>query len=199
MAAPHDVPTSLAFRRLTFRPGTILRARFSPDGKTVVYSAAWEGTPSAMYTVRTDGGDSRELGLGDASVASVSSGGELAIVRMTSHAPGALGTLARMQRADEGVAIMRTIEAIVPLAQIDPRAARRINADKALQHLAEINGAPPDILRSDEELAAMDEAEQEAIDTQTLIEAAPVAANSAKALMEAQALAQQQPAAGAVL
>lgn len=107
--------------------------------------------------------------------------------------------LARMQRADEGVAIMRTIEAIVPLAQIDPRAARRINADKALQHLAEINGAPPDILRSDDELAAMDEQEQEAIDTQQMIDAAPVAANSAKALMEAQALAQQQPAAGAVL
>lgn len=107
--------------------------------------------------------------------------------------------LARMQRADEGVAIMRSIEAITPLAQIDPRAIRRINADKALQALWEINGAPPDILRSDDELAEMDAAEQEAIDTQTMIDAAPVAASSAKALMEAQALAQQQPTAGAVL
>ena len=96
MAAPRDVPTALAFRRLTFRPGNLLRARFSPDGKTVVYSASWEGGPPAIYTVRTDGGDSRELGLGDATVASVSSSGELAIVRVTSHAPGALGTLARL-------------------------------------------------------------------------------------------------------
>ena len=96
IAAPSDVPASLAFRRLTFRPGNLLRARFSPDGKTVVYSAAWDGKPPAIYTVRTDGGDSRELGLSDASVASVSSGGELAIVRMTSHAPNALGTLARL-------------------------------------------------------------------------------------------------------
>lgn len=107
--------------------------------------------------------------------------------------------LARMQRADEGTAIMRTIEAITPLAQIDPRTARRLNADKALEHLVEIFGAPADILHSDETLAEMDEQEQEAIDTATLIEAAPVAASSAKALMEAQALAQQQPAAGAVL
>lgn len=107
--------------------------------------------------------------------------------------------LARLQRSEEGVAIARTIEAVTPLAQIDPRAIRRINADKALQILAEIHGAPAEILRSDEELAAMDEAEQEAVDTQTLIDAAPVAANAAKTLLEAQALAQQQPAAGAVL
>ena len=96
LAAPRDLPTSLAFRRLTFRPGNLLRARFSPDGKTVVYSAAWEGKPPAIYTVRTDGGDSRALGLDQASVAAVSSGGELAIVRMTSDAPSALGTLARL-------------------------------------------------------------------------------------------------------
>ena len=96
LAAPRDVPASLAFRRLTFRPGNLLRARFSPDGKTVVYSAAWEGKPPAIYTVRTDGGDSRELGLGDATVASVSSGGELAVVRMASQATGAPGMLARL-------------------------------------------------------------------------------------------------------
>jgi hypothetical protein len=107
--------------------------------------------------------------------------------------------LARLQRSEEGVAIMRTLEAITPLAQIDPRVMRRINGDKTLQILAEINGAPAEILRSEEELAAMDEQEQQAVDTQQLIDAAPVAANSAKALMEAQALAQQQPAAGAVL
>ena len=45
----------------------------------------------------------------------------------------------------------------------------------------------------------MDQQEQQAVDMQNLIDAAPVAAQSAKALMEAQALAQQQPAAGAVI
>ena len=107
--------------------------------------------------------------------------------------------LARLQRSEEGVAIARVIEAVTPLAQIDPRAIRRINADKALQILAEIHGAPAEILRSDDELEAMDQQEQQAVDMQNLIDAAPVAAQSAKALMEAQALAQQQPAAGAVI
>lgn len=107
--------------------------------------------------------------------------------------------LARLQRSEEGVAILRTIEAVTPLAQIDPRAIRRINADKTLQILAEINGAPAEMLYSDDELAAMDDADAQAIDTQTMIEAAPVAASSAKALMEAAALASQQPAAGAVV
>lgn len=107
--------------------------------------------------------------------------------------------LARLQRADEGVAIMRSLEAMAPIAQVDPTVYRRVNADKALQVLWEINGAPPDVLRSDEELQAMDEKQQEAVDTQMLIEAAPAAASAAKGMMEAQALAQQQPAVGAVI
>jgi hypothetical protein len=107
--------------------------------------------------------------------------------------------LARLQRSEEGVAILRTLEAITPLAQINPRVARRVNGDKVLQLLAEINGAPAEMLHTDDELAAMDEQEQDAIDTQNMIDAAPVAAGAAKTLLEAQALAQQQPAAGAVI
>ena len=33
------------FQRLTFQRGTVWTARFGPDGQTVYYSAAWEGTP----------------------------------------------------------------------------------------------------------------------------------------------------------
>src|SRR5262249_6861792 len=31
------------FRRLTFRRGHVLNARFAPDGQTIVYSALWDG------------------------------------------------------------------------------------------------------------------------------------------------------------
>ena len=34
------------YRQLTFRRGTVRNARFAPDGKTIVYSAAWEGRPA---------------------------------------------------------------------------------------------------------------------------------------------------------
>ena len=35
--------TQPTFQRLTFQRGTVVAARFGPDGQTVYYSAAWEG------------------------------------------------------------------------------------------------------------------------------------------------------------
>jgi hypothetical protein len=67
-----------SFQRLTFRPGTVSSARFSPDGYTIVYGDAWEGAPTRLFSTRTDGGDSDLLGLPDAHLASLSSTGELA-------------------------------------------------------------------------------------------------------------------------
>lgn len=101
--------------------------------------------------------------------------------------------LARMQRSEDGIAILRSIEQLAPLAQIDPRALRRINADKALKELWDINGAPASILYTDDELAAMDEQEQAQAQTEQLLAAAPVAANAAKTLAQANQVAQQTP------
>jgi dipeptidyl aminopeptidase/acylaminoacyl peptidase len=75
---PPDAPPT--FHRLTFRRGNVLRARFAPDGRTIVYGAAWGGSTSEVFTVRTEGPDSRPLGLPNATVAAVSSTGELAIL-----------------------------------------------------------------------------------------------------------------------
>jgi Tol biopolymer transport system component len=88
----------VTFRRLTFRRGNILSARFAPDGQTVVYGAAWEGRPSQLFTVRTDSIESRPLGVDHADAQSVSSKGELALVlsKGSFRSPGATGTLARM-------------------------------------------------------------------------------------------------------
>ena len=52
----------VSFHRLTFRRGNLLSARFAPDGQTVAYAAAWEGAPAEIFTVRTDGTESRPLG-----------------------------------------------------------------------------------------------------------------------------------------
>ena len=45
-----------------------------------MYGAAWGGESSEVFTVRTEGPESRPLGLPNATVASVSSSGELAIL-----------------------------------------------------------------------------------------------------------------------
>src|SRR5262249_48025316 len=41
-----------AFTRLTFRRGTVLSARFAPDGQTIVYSAAWQGNRPELFSTR---------------------------------------------------------------------------------------------------------------------------------------------------
>lgn len=99
--------------------------------------------------------------------------------------------LNRAQRAEEGVAIMRTFEAIAPMAQIDPRVLRAFDPVKAARELAEINGMPAKIIRTDKEIEALEEAEAEVQQAAQLLEAAPIAAQTAKTLAETQQIASQ--------
>jgi serine/threonine protein kinase/Tol biopolymer transport system component len=92
--APQSPPQ---YRQLTFRRGSIRSARFGPDGQTILYSAAWQGNPTDVYTARPEAPESRSLGLGYAQLASVSSMGEMAVL-LNSHSIGTwttTGTLAR--------------------------------------------------------------------------------------------------------
>jgi eukaryotic-like serine/threonine-protein kinase len=67
-----------SYRRITFRRGFIMSARFAPDG-SVVYGAAWEDNPLELFSSFHTGPESRPLGLREADVLSVSPTGELAI------------------------------------------------------------------------------------------------------------------------
>ena len=90
-----------SFHRLTFRRGTIPAARFSPDGQTIVYSAALEGRPEELFTTRFDSTDSRPLGLEKAELLGISSRGELATsLSVSQFSPFVrIGTLGRMPLA----------------------------------------------------------------------------------------------------
>ncbi len=74
-------PESLTFTRLTFRRGSIDSARFTSDGKGVLYSAAWDGGPAEVFETRTDLSTTRALGLTGVALRSVSRTGELAVRR----------------------------------------------------------------------------------------------------------------------
>ncbi len=80
-AASISPPT---YHQLTFRGGTIRMARFAPDGKNIVYSAAWEGNPIELMITRPDSPESRPFGLAKAEVLSISSEGEMAVL-LNSH------------------------------------------------------------------------------------------------------------------
>ncbi len=68
-----------AIRQLTFRKGTLARARFAPDGRTVVYAAEWNEPVSRLYSVRTDSPESQPVAAPPSGLLSISREGELAI------------------------------------------------------------------------------------------------------------------------
>jgi eukaryotic-like serine/threonine-protein kinase len=68
-----------AVRQLTFRRGSILSARFAPDGRTVHYTAAWNGGGPRIYSTTVDSPEARPLDIGDAQLLAVSASGELAV------------------------------------------------------------------------------------------------------------------------
>jgi len=67
------------YRRLTFRRGSIRMARFTPDGQTIFYGAAWDGKPVELFTMQYETSDSRALGVA-AQVLSISPNGEVALL-----------------------------------------------------------------------------------------------------------------------
>jgi hypothetical protein len=78
------VPT---FRELSFRRGALQAARFAPDPRSAVYSAAWEGTPEAVFISSANSTESRDLTLPETEVLAVSAGGQLAVLRRFGVSP----------------------------------------------------------------------------------------------------------------
>jgi Tol biopolymer transport system component len=87
---------SPVYRQITFRRGTIFGARFAPDGKTIVYGAAWEGRPAEVFATQAEAPESRPLS--SAALLSVSASSELAVLLHGHYTVGfeRIGTLARL-------------------------------------------------------------------------------------------------------
>ncbi len=87
-----------SYHLLTYRRGTIRMARFAPDGQTIVYSAAWEGRPTDVFTTRVGSPESRSLGVAGAEILAISSTGEVALSLNSRQIKNMVfdGTLARM-------------------------------------------------------------------------------------------------------
>jgi eukaryotic-like serine/threonine-protein kinase len=79
------------FHQLTYRRGGMDNARYSPDGRSLFYTAAWEGTQPEIYTVPVNGSGGHPLGIANARLLSVSRQGQLAVAL----APRAIANLLR--------------------------------------------------------------------------------------------------------
>ena len=79
-------------QRVTFRRGLVINGRFGNGGRTIVYSASWDGNPLRVYSTQTENPESRDLGIANALVLGVSPANEMAL----SITPvGGTATLAR--------------------------------------------------------------------------------------------------------
>ncbi len=87
--------------------------------------------------------------------------------------------ISRAQRAEEGIGIVRTIEALTPLAQVDPNVMKIINSERAARILADVNGAPPEALNSPEEMDAIKEQDAQQAQMTALVQAAPAVSSAA--------------------
>jgi eukaryotic-like serine/threonine-protein kinase len=91
---------SPVFDRLTFQRGYVKGARFTPDGRNIVYSAMWEGRPYEVFMARIGDHSARSLDLHNTMVVGVSADGDLAVLtnvrRIRSTNFMEVGTLARV-------------------------------------------------------------------------------------------------------
>jgi Tol biopolymer transport system component len=67
------------YRRVTFERGTLYSARFTPDGRSLVYAASWNGKPLQLYSTPVDALQARPLDLGSAYLLGISRSSELAL------------------------------------------------------------------------------------------------------------------------
>jgi hypothetical protein len=88
--------------------------------------------------------------------------------------------LTRLRRAEDGVAIMRTIESLTPLASINPAILDSFDDDAIARELADINGVPAKLLRPVEMVQQIREQRAQAQADAAMAETADTAANAAR-------------------
>lgn len=83
-------------------------------------------------------------------------------------------------RASEAIAITRTFEQVIPLAEADPSALDAYDVPAAARLLGEINGVPPQIMRDVKDMQARTANRQQQAQQQAIVEAAPQVSAAAK-------------------
>jgi hypothetical protein len=99
--------------------------------------------------------------------------------------------LTRLRRAEEAVAIIRSLESLAGYAQLKPHILDNIDDDMLIREIWDINGAPQKVLRATEIVAQIRMDRQKVAEEQRTLEGAQTVAQTAKAGAQAQALAQQ--------
>jgi hypothetical protein len=99
--------------------------------------------------------------------------------------------LSRAMRAQEGVAILRTLETLPTAISIDQQSAYVIDVQASVRELAEINGVPAKLIRDEKAVAQIVNASKQAEAQTAAIAAAPEMSQAALNAAKAEQLRQQ--------
>lgn len=109
-----------------------------------------------------------------------------AAVEVTDTSP-----LAEAQKASRAIGFDRTLQQVLPLAEVNPRVVQRFKTEEILPELAEIHGMPLNWLYTDDEFAAIMDAQAKKEAAEKAAMAAPELATAAKDAAQARLLTQQ--------
>lgn len=101
--------------------------------------------------------------------------------------------LNRLMRADDAMGILKTYEALSPLAAIDPTVLDVLDIQKGARIIAEASGAPADALRTASEIAEIRQEQKQQADIEQLVKAAPQLGKTARDIAQASATSGSQP------
>jgi len=99
--------------------------------------------------------------------------------------------LAKAQQISELQSINMTVQSAMGMAQADPSVLDNINFDMVVRKVADLDGAPMDILRTEEEVAAIRQMRQQIQQQQMQMEMAQQGAGVAKDMSQAQSNTQE--------
>lgn len=102
--------------------------------------------------------------------------------------------MVRQARAEEAVGILRAFETLSPMAQIDPTVFQVFDMAEVARIVTEVNGVPSKALKSPERMAEEKAAQDQQAQLGALLQAAPIAAETAKTMAEAQRMSSFTPA-----
>lgn len=94
--------------------------------------------------------------------------------------------LARMMQSEEALGAERTVQSLIPLAELDPTIMDRIDWDTYSELIRQANGAPARLFKTDEELAAIRQQRQQEQMAAQMVEGAPQIAGAVKDIAQAQ-------------
>ena len=137
------------------------------------------------FDLLTESGEFEDIDIPDALKESLYYGGKIDIVY---DAP-----LNKIQKADEAVGLLRTVETLVPLFEVMPELRYVVKPAEFGRTVGDANGAPPSALRTAKEVEELMAQDKQEADLQRAVEAAPLIGKSAKDLAQAAATAQGQP------